>query len=397
MATTKTIIGIEEGGDGSPRDTMRRLPAWLQPLLTEITGKAADEPQPFRWTWWQRLLLALAVLVAGTSASVIAVKWGGWYWLLLPTGWLLTTSALRAFQTTFLHHASHQSLSGIGWMDRALGDILSTVAWINPFQEYEAGHRHHHSKLALWQDVDLRFIVLFMRFKTGLTRREYWQQLVRLILSPSFHLMFLWARTRANLVDATLLRRLFAIAFAISGFALTTLYGLWTELLLVWLIPAILLYQISGVLQVLTEHSWVREPALAGQLREQFARLTVGRFLGAPLPICGLKKRSDAAKWLSWIASMAGAVAVRLFVLPGDLPSHDLHHSQSKSDWANAPYARRAAVEKSKVNNNRVYLEVWGLRAAMEHTFDAIASLPTHAQLGHPLTYAEKQDGYLSM
>jgi len=397
MAKTKTSIENGDGEAGSPRDTMRRLPAWLQPLITEITGKAADEPQPFRWNWWQRLILAVAVLFAGTFASVVAVNWAGWYWILLPTGWLLTTSALRAFQTTFLHHASHQNLSGVGWIDSAIGDILSTVAWINPFQEYGAGHRHHHSKLALWEDVDLRFIVLLMRFKTGLTRRDYWLQLIRLILSPAFHLTFLWTRTTANLVHATPPRRLFSLAFAIAVFTPTIAYGLWTELVLVWLIPATLLYQISGVLQVLTEHSWVREPALVGQPKDQFARLTVGRFLGAPLPTCGLRKRSDVFKWLYWFANMAGAVAVRLFVLPGDLPSHDLHHSQSKSDWANAPYARRAAVAKSIGSKKKMIREVWGLRVAIENTFDALASLPTHAQLGHPLTYAEKHDGYLSM
>lgn len=397
MATTRRVRGNESDGKGNPRESMQVLPGWLQPILTEITGKAGDEQCPFRWTWWQRLALSIAVLVLGVSISIAAVECRGACWLLLPAGWLFTTSALRAFQTTFLHHASHKNLTGVEWIDRAIGDALSTIAWITPYKEYSDGHRHHHGKLALWEDVDLRFIVLFMGFVAGKSREAYWRHLGRLIISPRFHAMYLWARTNANLNDATLSRRLSAAAFLITAVALVSLYGVWFQFLLVWIVPTLWLYQVSGLLQVLTEHSWVRDPALAGQPREQHARLTTGRFVGTHVPAGDMKFGQAILAWIGWTISMGWQTCIRLFVLPGDLPSHDVHHLKPQSDWANAPYARRAVVADANQNAGPNYTEAWGLRAALNNTFDALVRLSARAELGRPLTYSESQDGYLSM
>lgn len=125
----KTDLKKSDGID--PRESMRVLPKWMQPLLTELTGKALPEEEaPFRWSWWMRLAVAWLLLLGSVTAGGALLTAEPIYWLLLPMTWLFTVSSLRAFQTTFVHHASHGNLSGRAWLDKVLGEIMSTVTWI---------------------------------------------------------------------------------------------------------------------------------------------------------------------------------------------------------------------------------------------------------------------------
>lgn len=124
-----------------PRESMRVFPKWMQPLLTELTGKPLpEEEMSFRWLWWMRLALAWLVLMGSIAASSALVTAGPVYWLLLPVTWLFTVSGLRAFQTTFVHHASHDNLSGRARLDEVLGEFMSTVAWSHEEPPVQSRH-----------------------------------------------------------------------------------------------------------------------------------------------------------------------------------------------------------------------------------------------------------------
>ena len=398
----KTDLKKSDGID--PRESMRVLPKWMQPLLTDLTGKALPEEEaPFRWSWWMRLAVAWLVLLGSVTAGGALLTAEPIYWLLLPMTWLFTVSSLRAFQTTFVHHASHGNLSGRAWLDKVLGEIMSTVTWIVTLREYTEGHlKGHHPRTGLLDgagpdDPDLWFIVNDMGFKPGGSRRDYWRQLICLLISPGFHGRFFLARTRANLARATAGRRLTAAAYVAVLFGLVALTGAWLQLLWVLLIPGIWLYQVSGVLQVLTEHSWVRDTSGKISKKEVSARLTIGRFVGSRVPDPSQPRSQRILGWIRWTLGMIfWHLPVRLFILPGDLPQHDLHHRKQRADWANPAYARRDDAMQPSAGWP-AYQEVWGLVAALNQTFDQLGSISESSELGKPLTYQQRDELMLGM
>lgn len=367
---------------------MRRLPHWMQWLLTEMTGKAlAGHEPPFRWSRGARFALSLTVLAAGMGLSLTALLSGGAAWLLLP-GWMLTVSAMRTWQTSFLHHAAHGNFLRPEARGSAVAELLSTLIWIQPLTGYRPEHVLHHRRTATSEDADLRFLAE-LGFRPGMTEGAYWRQLAGMMVSPLFHLKYAWFRLRANFVKAPPVRRAVAVAWTLAAAAAAVMAPL--PVLLLWIVPAWPLYQIAGLLQLLTEHNWVRIGDGRDRPRTVMARLTNARYLGEALPAEGCS-RMRMVRW--WLRMMVIHLPQRLFVIQGDLPSHDWHHRDPRGDWANAAYARRGSAADA---NWPLYTEVWGTGSALRQTFRLLAALPADAELGKPLTYGDLSEGLLGM
>lgn len=389
----------------SPRESMRILPKWLQPILTELTGMPLEGEQPiFRWTWWMRLLVTWIMLITSLVASMSLAEAGPVFWPMLIVSWLFTMGSLRAFQTTFVHHASHGNLSGKPRMDKLLGELMSILAWIMPLCDYQRGHiGGHHPRTGLADgkgadDPDLVFIANELGFRPGQTRRCYWSRLLWLTISPMFHARFFLARTRANLLTASVGRRLFAIAYAFALLMVARLLG-WTVFVIAVVVPGIWLYQVSGLFQVITEHVWVRDTSGKIGPREVLVRLTYGRFIGCRVPEINLSWFRGLLEWTAWTAKMLCIYLPFRTVLVGDLSNHDLHHLKPLSDWPNAAYARQEAAQKERARNPNTgaYQDVWGIRAMFNRTFDNLASISEDSELGKPLTYQQRQEFILGM
>ncbi len=359
-----------------------RLPRWLQPILTEVTGKAAmHETAPWRWTWWSRLAVSFFWLTVATLASAWLVQQSPLWWLLFPIPWVVATSVMQTFQTGYLHHASHRALSGKRWLDRFVGEALSVLIFIRPLAEYQPEHMLHHGRLALTEDVDLRFIANF--FEPGKSRHFYWAQLWCMIFSPVFHAQWLANRLQANFVTASLLRRAAAAAY-VGGLAILVIYvGIWT-VFFAWLLPIFVLLQASLLLEVVTEHTWVRRDNENARL--SIANLTHGRFFGEPLP-----SRDSVVAWAGWWLRL-GLIHLpsRMLVAPGDLANHDFHHRHpvAQEQWPNAAYARRDDLLQSH-EGWPAYSETWGVFVMFNKTFAGLSQLPCDAKLGHPETYGK--------
>ncbi len=368
---------------------MRRLPEWMQWLLTELTGKALpDQEPPFRWSAGGRFAQSLVVLALGMGLSLAALRMGGVAWLLLPPGWLLTVSAMRTWQTSFVHHAAHANFLQPAALGRVVAEALSTLVWIQPLSGYQPDHVLHHAKTATTEDADLRFLVA-LGFKPGLTLSGYWMMFLRMMVSPVFHARYAWFRLRSNFVSAPPLRLAAAVAWTL-GIAGLAMLAPW-DVLVLWLVPAWPLYQIAGLLQLLTEHNWVRIGDGRDSPRVVLSRLTNARFYGEPLPPAG----ATWSRHVGWsLRLLLVHLPQRLFVAQGDLPNHDWHHRVPRGDWANAAYARSAALSDSSWP---VATELWGNRRTLEQTFQLLAALPASAELGKPLTYGQMRDGILGM
>lgn len=375
--------------DADIREQMwERLPRWMQPWLTEVTGKAAThEPTSNFWTWRSRLFAAIAALAGSVAGSIWLVnQQDAVFWLLLPVTWLVSVSVLQALDTVYLHYATHGRLTGQPAVDALIGYLLSLVTLLRPFNDYRREHGRHHGRLALSDDANLQLIA-GLGFRPGMPRRYYWEQLGRTIISPRFHGQMMLSRVRSNFANASKAYRRVAVVAAGATLALVTLSGTWPEFLIAWLIPLVPLLHVSLVMELLTEHTWVRRTD-GPDPRAAVAAVTHARFFGEALPSRDLPLLRRALKWVGWWMRMLLVhLPARLFVAPSDLPNHDWHHRYPLAKtWPNAAYARRDDL----VAGGRgwpAYTERWGLKAMLSTTFGALNNLPRSATLGEPETY----------
>ena len=381
----------------NPRESMQRFPARIQWILTEMTGKASPgERPPWKWTPLRRLALTILVLIMGLTLSWASVAFGRWFWALLPFGWLLTVAAMRTFQTSFVHHAAHGALLKNDKYGRWLAELLSTLVVIQPESEYRSGHRLHHGKTATTDDPDLQLLVEF-GFRPGRTIPQYWWQFVNLMLSPKFHTKYALIRLRSNFLAASAIRRLMSLAWATILFLFAATTGSIWQLTFVWLIPAWPLFQMTGLMQLLTEHNWVRIGERSESPKVILGRLTHDRYFGEEFPA-----NAGVAGTVFWIARMLLIhFPMKLMVAQADLANHSWHHRVPQGDWANAAYHRRDAVlvqvSAGSANGWPEYTECWGFIEAANATFRLLSSLPPNAVLGQPLTYGEISEGILGM
>ena len=389
--------GAGANNNNDPRETMLSLPAWLQPALTALTGKAPWVGEPWwRWTPAGRMWATLAWFFAALTVGVWAAHTGGAALLLLPMAWLLTVSNARIIQTGLVHQASHGMLLADKVRNELAGELLSLLIWIQPLAHYREKHGPHHWKTAQESDEDLAFLVKVGGLRPGISVSESWRHFWLTLVSPRFHAEFLRARLKANFVDALPIRRAASVAFA-AGLMALTLSGFGRELLLGYLLPVTLLTQMSAWAGMLGLHQWVPKSG-ASTKAESLASLTSGRFVGEAAPSPDLTGIDAVYAWTGWSLRMSLVhLPLRLAVVPGDLPLHDWHHFHPNTrEWANAAYARRDDL-LNKTGKARSYEEIWGAGAAIAATFERLTAFPQNAKLGHTLTYDGRSRGFLGM
>lgn len=196
----------------------------------------------------------------------------------------------------------------------------------------------------------------------------YWRKFRQTVFSLQFHWLFLKARLKANWVDAPLYRRLMSLIFTLAVIAVVTVTHSWTTFLVAWVFPLTILYHISALCQICSEHLW----GATGSIESK----SHGRFCGETPPVNGTFK-----DWLNWTLKMLFYhLPVRIAVLSDpEICAHDHHHHYPKDDknWANAIYNRQ-----QQVDIGAKYQEYWGLHKAMEAVFQNLAEQP-------PLSEAE--------
>lgn len=389
-----------------PREAMRVLPGWLQPMLTELTGKALPSEEPwFRWSRGGRLAATLLEFATGIGGSVAFAMAGGPCLVLLPVTWLMTVSAARTLQTgAGVHHAAHNNLLPPAQPDQPArlnnlaGEVASLLAWIQPLSGYREDHGPHHWKTGTEDDPDIRFLVEVGGLRPGQPVACYWRQFWRTLFSPMFHARFLKARLRANLVTAPWSRRLAAWVWLVLLLGIP-LYGGWFLAALAgYFLPVMLFQQMAAWAGLLGLHQWVRIGEGTLSKKQVLAGLTSGRFIGEAAPSPGLRGWAKAWAWTRWTVRMLTVhLAARMAVVQGDLPSHDWHHFKPESpDWPNHAYARRDDLLGGGPNAP-LYTELWGVGAAINATFERLSALPENAVLGKPLTYDEQRRVLLGM
>lgn len=367
------------------RATYLRFPAWSQHFWTWFTGKALPHQQPLiHHTWLSYVMVTLVTFFAGLALSVsgLSLRYTGWQ-LALLAGWVLTLQGARTMILVIAHQALHRRFSGSASVDRFFGELVTVLNVYQDLQEFKEEHfDNHHRRAVFATETDPPVQFLFRHgFRPGMTHGQLWRRAFVVFLSPRFYVLTFADRLRCNLTKGTWRRAMFlvwAAAWVSVPFVLP--HGL-EVLLLGFVLPVVVLSQLSALLDKLGEHAWLTPPDPSYDNRYYTVPATSARFCGAPVPAGTLPPVRAVPAWIRWWAAMLlYHLPSRLMVIVGDLPNHDYHHRYpSTPDWTIAAYARQRDIDSG--DHGPDYTEVWGMGRAVDRMFASLSRAGDRAVL----------------
>jgi hypothetical protein len=326
------------------------------------------------------LLIALSVWGANWALS------SGSAWLAIAgvgACWLVVVNRGRCLQATF-HYMTHGSAMPAGrW-----AELVATLAFTTPFfyegwRSYVGSHvtTHHHLRvLCSADDPDQRFIES-NGLHPGIGEASYWLRVWAQPFAPRFLLGQLILALKATLVEPTWAERWLRLSLLGAAAAWAISAGWWDHGLLLFGIPAWLLFRHSLWLQLITEHLWFAPRGLDAGTPAAYGRLTWGRFQGRALPQGGVLALT---RWCA--ALLLCDLPVRLYVYPQDLPNHDFHHRLPIASYARIADLRRTC--ENEMGRFGPCCEVWGFLATLRLVRDHLCygqSLPFFLPPSHQL------------
>lgn len=340
-----------------PREGLaQQMPAAAQPFITWLSGiPAAREVQRFRMTPLRVMGIGVLSILAGFGMILCAVTLPlPWAILGYLPGFFCVAGGMRRLDVLIIHQSLHARVLGSPRANRILGEVLTTLLLRVPYRENQREHLAHHRSPCSEDDGD----VAFLR-DAGVSVAAHPVQLyVRILvtcLSPRFHFGFAGSRLMANFLRARPLYRLvmsWAYGAALAAPALWYGAGYLQSLVLLWLLPLTIGFQISNFLYTATKHRWwlfsnrnIREQDKRDLL--SYARVCCDPMPAAPTPLALLG-------W--WARAVLVHAPTRLFIVVGDTVHHDLHHVAPTCDWPNAAAERPIYAARTPER----FTEVWG-------------------------------------
>jgi hypothetical protein len=337
-------------------------------FVTVVTGKAHSGQKPlfeldgailFVITLVMYALLHLGLLAALSQIDVSP----GYVWVLAPLAAVLTLAVigrLRALQVAFGHYSAHGIVSKRWpWTNQIIKIVSTVLPLAQNAVDYFVDHiKYHHKRSAFTTLSDPDARMLFgIGFRRGMTRHELYSHLAKTLLSPRFHAGFLLARLRSALVTAGPVHRTLVMAWLAVLMSASLVLPLWVWLVGV-LFPMTVGLQMSSLLQFISEHK-LGVPGDPVEDNVAYMERCAGRYsLLAPPEEQGW---SGAIAWCRWSVGMCFELAIRLAVMPVDIPNHDAHHAvgfinaemrdrssssrRNEMDWVIAAYDRQDHID----------------------------------------------------
>lgn len=367
-----------EGGSGAPdsvRESMRVLPSAFAVPLTLLTGRPYAGQRPVPYTPTRHLVNAIASVVSGVAVSGTALWAADPLLLLLLPGWAMTLHGARNLRMMIYHQCAHQNMWRRPGPDAVLGRVLAAVLMIQDFGRYSVEHvgDHHALHHMTRRDPTVQAFLVSLELRPGMTRRQMWRRVLVKTFSPWFHVRFLTARFRSFYSFASTAWRVATLAGLAVLAALATWLHLWIFLLVAWVLPMTVFYQMSNIFRLCVKHTFPGPEQTVRRGKEYFAGLTNAIFIGEAAPSPGLPPVRRYAAWLRWWFRMLLIhFPTRYLVLTGDTVVHDFHHRHPMNkDWANYIFAREDDHRRGSPRWP-AYHEVWGLVAAIDLVFDSL-------------------------
>lgn len=374
----------------SVRDSYLCFSAWTQRTWTLFTGKPLPHQRPL-WNLSPALAmvldLGLATVVCWLHLSMLAADdpHMATYWL-TPVFALYLTGRLRKAQVVYGHHAIHGTLFRQHSQANALAARLLTIAALAQNDaEYKREHLDHHRRtiFTTLSDADASLLYTF-GLRPGLPFNTLRRSLLITLISPRYHLWFLRARLLSNLRRPPQERALTLAWLTVVCVIVPTHFGVAAAALALWL-PLTVLYQMSALLQFVTEHVWLVGEAPGADARAYLERCH-GRFCGERVPGTG-GTLSSASAWMTWwCRTLFVHLPTRMAVLVGDLPAHDWHHlvaalGHSANHWPQAIYERQRAIDCGHTTGMETR-ELWGMNAMVRHVLSSMSRAPALSDAG---------------
>lgn len=360
----------------NPRESMRPVWPCLQPFLTRLTGVPLSGEVTTKLTPWDHLRGAASFLSCGLLLSA----WSAEFLrpLTVPTlmlGWLFTLHGARKMRTIVMHQAAHRNFVRKEGIDRPLGKLISIVLVAEEFDSYRKSHcaDHHSSRHQTIDDPTVAFLFNDVHLRPGLSCKQMWTRLLATVVSPAYHARFLWSRFQSHFKGTSNRHRLAFCCYLVAVVAAVSLCGAWNVLVLAWLFPVGILYQVSTAFRLSSEHVFPEQlPPVRN--RATIGAFTLAIFSGAPAPAECSSQPVRFLMWIWWWTRILGFhLPCRLAFLPGDGPVHDWHHRHPMSpDWAN--YIQNRASDAGQIGNTTLsYSEVWGFHRAIDACFTSLS------------------------
>ncbi|RQS14482.1 fatty acid desaturase [Burkholderia sp. Bp8998] len=342
----------------SPRESMAVLPKVLQPFLTWLTGVPLAGQSPlFLWSSWSLLTCTIVEILTGVLTGIAALHFLYWGVVLLPVSWLLTVGGTRTLYVVIEHSCTHHIFSRSRSANKLVAELISSLFWTHSYADFKLDHTTHHRATRLSEDPDTRFLNEW-GFHAGMPIESVFRRIVRTSFSPRYHALIFFERVRSSF-SGSAFKLAASLIYACIVACVLSIFHIWIYWIVLWIFPIVVLFQISMLLNILTEHRWPPER----QDRERnLAEVCFGRFCGERVPFTSHAAFHERLRlWTVWWMRVVFIyVPYRVFVLVGDEPQHDLHHRQPMSDWANAKFARFQLVSNAGQDKHGPYTEAWG-------------------------------------
>lgn len=161
--------------------------------------------------------------------------------------------------------------------------------------------------------------------------------------------------------------------------------------------PLTILFQISAILQYVTEHRWllVRRPEQSAIV--YLNQMTVARFTGAMPPSLSAHGVEGLFAWIGWWTRMLTYhLFCRIFIVQGPLGVHDMHHRAALNEnWPQSVYERQRLIDSE---NPRFvdFRGIWGFHHSLRLSLQAISDFP-NLPSQPDLTGVEVEAGFQGM
>ena len=351
------------------RDSMNFELKILQRVLTLVTGKPLKNQKQLQKSTVIEISLTLIFLCISTIVPALyfeSLSAQTSLFALLPC-WIVATGSLRKISVTYAHHSVHNCLLTTNTtINRILLFLFTVIPVVQNGKDYTFDHLGHHDNnhFTTDRDSDANFLIK-LGFHSGMSVEYYKSQLLHTIFSPKFHVDFLYSRIKSCLFRDNLFESLFSSIWLVCIFIFTWKYPIGSVIFVVF--PMTFLYQISALLQFLSEHAWLKTKE-APRDNEEYATRCWGRFTGETYP----ENEGAYQKLFWWVKMFFYHMPTRIAVICGDLPVHDWHHlagkyRQSPTRWQESIYLREVVAQQG--NNSISSNEVWGLHNMIMHSF----------------------------
>lgn len=353
------------------------FPSYTQNFFTWLTGKALSNQKPrFIFSKWIHLFVPLSLFVIGLVSNFYCLSGTiSSKLFLVPIFWILAVAGARNMVLTIRHECVHNCFSKNSKINKIIGEFVTIILLVRPAKAYQYDHvTMHHNTDILCSKRDPHIVYLdSFGLKLGMSKKALWKQLIITLVSPKFYIKSSYERILANVLAKKKIRRICGIAYIAS--CVLGVYYLNLPLYKVFfalIFPLFVLSTASSLLETINEHPSPSE-SIASKIndkKQQTALKCWSVLSGSPIPETTNSVIKNMLNIVIWIINMIGHLVVRLTIMPGPLPSHEMHHRRpGQYDWRIAFYEKQKDIDSGH-EGWPPYREVWGFINSLDIVFD---------------------------